>query len=78
MLSALGPNFGTSFQLTWAVLGHALGPFILLTVGIVLAIVVVGFILHFIQKQVINSAYGSAQAEDTDRYWNDRLGGDKY
>jgi hypothetical protein len=78
MLSALGPSFATSFSTIWSELGHAIGPYILLTVGLVLAIIVIGFVMHYMQKQIVNSAYSDAQAEDNDRYWNDRLGGDKY
>jgi hypothetical protein len=59
MLSALGPNFATSFSTTWSALGHAIGPYILLTVGLVLAIVVVGFIIHFLRVEANKAGYVS-------------------
>lgn len=53
MLSALGPVFATSFSTTWSALGHAIGPYILLTVGIV------GFVMHFLQKESGRAGYVS-------------------
>jgi hypothetical protein len=70
MLSALGPSFATSFSTTWSALGHAIGPYILLTVGLVLAVVVVSFVLHFLKVEAARAGYVS----DRDSYDADASG----
>lgn len=52
MLSALGSNFGESLTSAFAGIGEAIGPYILLVVGIVAAIVVVSFVMHFVKSKI--------------------------
>jgi hypothetical protein len=52
MLSALGSNFGIDFTAKWATLGPQLGPYFLLVVGIIAAIIVVSFVIRYIRSKV--------------------------
>ena len=57
MLSALGSNSGITecredFTAKWATLGPQLGPYFLLVVGIIAAIIVVSFVIRYIRSKV--------------------------
>jgi len=52
MLSALGSTFATDLTDAFSSIGTTVGPYILLVVGIVAAVIVVSFVLHFIRAKL--------------------------
>jgi hypothetical protein len=52
MLSALGSTFSTDLTAAFSSIGTTVGPYILLVVGIVAAVIVVSFVLHFIRSKI--------------------------
>jgi len=52
MLSALGSTFGTELTAAFSSIGTAAGPYILLVIGIVAAVILVSFIIHFVRSKL--------------------------
>ena len=52
MLSALGSTFAADLTTAFSAIGTTVGPYVLLVVGIVAAIIVVSFVLHFIRAKI--------------------------
>ena len=52
MLSALGSTFSTDLTAAFSSIGTTVGPYILLVVGIVAAVIVVSFVLHFVRSKI--------------------------
>ena len=52
MLSALGNTFSLDLSTATSHIGATVASYILLAVGIVLAVIVVNFVLHFIRSKV--------------------------
>jgi hypothetical protein len=52
MLSALGSTFSTDLTAAFSSIGTTVGPYILMVIGIVAAIIVVSFVIHFIRSKI--------------------------
>jgi hypothetical protein len=52
MLSALGSTFAADLTDAFSAIGTTVGPYVLLVVGIVAAIIVVSFVMHFIRAKI--------------------------
>jgi hypothetical protein len=52
MLSALGTSFGTALHDAFTGVGSTAGLFVLEVVTIVLALCIVGFVIHYIRSRV--------------------------
>ena len=52
MLSALGSTFAADLTDAFSAIGTTVGPYVLLVVSIVAAIIVVSFVMHFIRSKI--------------------------
>jgi hypothetical protein len=52
MLSALGSTFSADLTAAFSSIGTTVGPYILMVIGIVAAIIVVSFVIHFIRSKI--------------------------
>jgi hypothetical protein len=52
MLSALGSTFSTDLTAAFSSIGTTVGPYILMVIGIIAAIIVVSFVIHFIRSKI--------------------------